>query len=96
HEVLTLINSRVQTPVLKLIIDATAAALAVHENKISEGIAAAIPSLILFSCTASAAAEYANFSSVGQFLAWAIAKIMAGVVATARGDFLDVVSSIEQ
>ncbi|PRC61793.1 hypothetical protein C6A85_06620, partial [Mycobacterium sp. ITM-2017-0098] len=42
------------------------------------------------------AAEYANFSSVGQFLAWAIAKIMAGVVATARGDFLDVVSSIEQ
>ncbi|PRC61649.1 hypothetical protein C6A85_07405, partial [Mycobacterium sp. ITM-2017-0098] len=42
HEVLTLINSRVQTPVLKLIIDATAAALAVHENKISEGIAAAM------------------------------------------------------
>lgn len=159
HEVLALVNSRVHTPVLKLIIDATAAALTVHENKIAEGIAAAMTVLddqqapkqavefaafaaglampvagrgqefepIAARCRAELkttdgmirvmvrycdvlalthtgqldladkrAAEYANFSSVGQFLAWAIAKIMAGVVATARGDFLEVVSSIEQ
>jgi DNA-binding CsgD family transcriptional regulator len=159
HEVLALISSRVHTPVLKLIIDATAAALAVHENKITAGIAAAMTVLddpqapkqavefaafaaglampvagrgqefepIAARCRAELkttdgmirvmvrycdvlalthtgqldladkrAAEYANFSSVGQFLAWAIAKIMAGVVATARGDFPEVVSSIEQ
>lgn len=41
-------------------------------------------------------ADYADFSSVGQFTAWAIARIMAGVVATARGDFPDAVTSIEQ
>ena len=42
------------------------------------------------------AAEYAQFSSAGQFLGWAIAKIMAGLVATYRGKFPDAISSIEQ
>ena len=42
------------------------------------------------------AAEYAEFSSAGQRLGWAIAKIMAGLVAVYRGKFPDVVSSIEQ
>ena len=159
HEVLSLVDSRVHTPAFKLIVDATAAALAVHENKISDGIADAMTVLddprapkqavefaafaaglampvagrgqefepIAARCRAELkttdgmirvmvrycdvlalthtgqldladrrAAEYANFSSIGQFLAWAIAKIMTGVVATARGDFLEVVSSIEQ
>lgn len=159
HEVLALVNARVQLPVLKLVMDATAAALAVHENNIDAGIAVAMTVLadpqapkqavefaafaaglalpvagrgqefepIAARCRAELkttdgmirvmvrycdvlalthtgqldladqrAAEYANFSSVGQFLAWAIAKIMAGVVATARGDFPEVVSSIEQ
>ena len=42
------------------------------------------------------AADYAHFSSAGQFLAWAIAKIMSGLVAVYRGRFPDAVSSIEQ
>ena len=42
------------------------------------------------------AAEYAQFSSEGQFLGWAIAKIMAGLVATYCGRFPDAISSIEQ
>ena len=42
------------------------------------------------------AADYANFSSAGQFLAWAIAKITTGLVATYRGNFPEVISSIEQ
>jgi DNA-binding NarL/FixJ family response regulator len=41
-------------------------------------------------------AEYSQFSSAGQFLGWAIAKIMAGLVATYRGKFPDAISSIEQ
>jgi ATP/maltotriose-dependent transcriptional regulator MalT len=42
------------------------------------------------------AADYAEFSSAGQFLGWAIAKITAGLVATYRGKFRDAISSIEQ
>jgi tetratricopeptide (TPR) repeat protein len=42
------------------------------------------------------AADYAEFSSAGQFLGWAIAKIMGGLVATYRGKFPDAVASIEQ
>jgi DNA-binding CsgD family transcriptional regulator len=42
------------------------------------------------------AADYADFSSAGQFLGWAIAKIMAGLVAVYRGRFPDAASSIEQ
>jgi DNA-binding NarL/FixJ family response regulator len=41
-------------------------------------------------------ADYSQFSSAGQFLGWAIAKIMAGLVATYRGRFPDAISSIEQ
>ena len=159
HEVLALVNERVRHPALRLILDATAAAMAVHENHIEAGITEALRVLadpqapdqavefaafaaglampvagrgdefepIAARCRAEQkttdgmirvmvrycdvlalthtgqfdlaekrAADYADFSSVGQFLAWAIAKIMAGVVATARGDFPEVVSSIEQ
>ncbi|KRE34690.1 LuxR family transcriptional regulator [Mycobacterium sp. Soil538] len=159
HEVLALVNERVRHPALRLILDATAAAMAVHENNIEAGIAEALRVLadpqapdqavefaafaaglampvagrgdefepIAARCRAEQkttdgmirvmvrycdvlalthtgrfrlaekrAADYADFSSVGQFLAWAIAKIMAGVVATARGDFPEVISSIEQ
>jgi DNA-binding NarL/FixJ family response regulator len=42
------------------------------------------------------AAEYIEFSSAGQRLAWAIAKITAGLVAAYRGKLPEVVSSIEQ
>lgn len=159
HEVLALVRERVRIPILELILRATAAAMAVHENRISEGIDEALAVLadpqapeqavefaafaaglampvagrgdefepiaarcradqkhtdgmirvmvrycdVLalthmgdFETAAERALRYADFSSVGQFLAWAIAKIMAGVVATARGDFPEVVSSIEQ
>lgn len=41
-------------------------------------------------------AEYAQFSSAGQFLGWAIAKIMAGVVATHRGKFAEAIPSFDQ
>ena len=42
------------------------------------------------------AADYAEFSSSGQFLGWAIAKITAGLVATHRGNFPDAIASFEQ
>jgi hypothetical protein len=42
------------------------------------------------------AASYALVSSTGQFLPWAIANIMAGLVASYRGKFDDVISTIEQ
>jgi DNA-binding CsgD family transcriptional regulator len=42
------------------------------------------------------AAEYTKFSSEGQFLGWAIAKITAGLVATYRGRFPEAIASIEQ
>ena len=42
------------------------------------------------------AADYAQFTSAGQFLGWALAKIMAGLVAVYRGTFPDAISSIEQ
>ncbi|MET0454700.1 MAG: LuxR C-terminal-related transcriptional regulator [Mycobacterium sp.] len=41
-------------------------------------------------------AQCARFSSSGQFVGWAITKIMAGCVATYRGRFPDAVSSLEQ
>jgi len=40
--------------------------------------------------------EYTQFSSEGQFLGWAIAKITAGLVATYRGRFPEAISFIEQ
>ncbi|ABM14842.1 response regulator receiver protein [Mycolicibacterium vanbaalenii PYR-1] len=159
HEVISLVRERTTHPSLRLFVEAAAAAMAVHENRIDEGIAAALQVLdnplapgqavefaafaaglampvagrgdefepIAARCRADQkptdgmirvmvrycdvlalthlgeldlagrrAAEYADFSSVGQFLAWAIAKIMAGVVATARGEFPDAVTCIEQ
>jgi DNA-binding NarL/FixJ family response regulator len=42
------------------------------------------------------AAEYEEFSSAGQFLGWAIAKITTGLVATHRGRFPEAIASIEQ
>jgi hypothetical protein len=41
------------------------------------------------------AADYAALSFGEEFLPWAIAKIIAGLVATYRGKFLDAISSIE-
>lgn len=159
RDALALVRARTQHPSLTLFVDAAAAAMAVHENKIDDGIAQALAILddarapnqavefaafaagmampvagrgdefepIAARCRAELsstdgmirvmvrycdvlalthtgqldladqrAADYANFSSVGQFLAWAIAKIMAGVVATARGDFAESIQSIEQ
>jgi DNA-binding NarL/FixJ family response regulator len=159
NRLLALLRTRVEHPSLKLIVDATGAAMAVHENRIDEGLAAAVRVLsdpnapkqaidfAAFSaglampvagrggdfepfaarCRAEQkatdgmirlmvrygdvlaltylgdldladrrAADYAQFSSAGQFLGWAIAKIMAGLVAAYRGKFRDAISSIEQ
>jgi DNA-binding NarL/FixJ family response regulator len=159
HQILALLDDRVRHPSLKLVLEAVGAAMAVHENKIAEGIAAAEAVLsdphapkqaidfAAFSaglampvagrgrdfepmaarCRAEQkatdgmirvmvrycdvlaltyigeldladrrATEYAQFSSAGQFLGWAIAKITVGLVATYRGKFADAVSSIEQ
>jgi DNA-binding NarL/FixJ family response regulator len=159
HGVLAVLSRRVKDPSLKLIVEATGAALAVHENRIAEGLA--VSERVLADPTAPAqafefaafsagltmpvvgrggdfepiaarcraeqkatdgmirvmvrycdvlaltysgeldladrrVAEYMEFSSSGQFLGWAIAKIMAGLVATYRGNFPHAISSIEQ
>jgi len=159
NDVLALLRERVTHPSLKSVVEATGSAMAVHENRIAEGLAAAEQVLadphapkqavdfaafsaglampvagrggdfepIAARCRAEQkatdgmirvmvrygdvlaltsigdldmadkrAADYAQFSSAGQFLAWAIAKIMAGLVAAHRGKFPDVISSIEQ
>jgi DNA-binding CsgD family transcriptional regulator len=159
HQVLALLHEQVHHPSLKLIVEAVGSAIAVHENNIAEGLAAAEQVLsdphaprqavefaafaaglampvvgrgcdfepIAARCRAEQtatdgmieamvrygdvlalvhtarldaadqrAADYAHFSSAGQFLAWAIAKIMSGLVAVYRGRFPDAVSSIEQ
>jgi DNA-binding NarL/FixJ family response regulator len=159
HEILELVVERVHNPALRLVVDAVAAAIAVHENRIEEGISAAEAVLadpespkqaVEFAAFAAGlampvagrgdefephadrcraeqrstdgmirvmvrygdvlaltytgqldladkrAADYANFSSAGQFLAWAIAKITAGLVAMHRGNFPAAVSSLEQ
>lgn len=158
-ELLELLHSRVEHPALKLIVDATGSAMAIHQNKIDEGLAAAEQVLadphaprqavdfaafgaglamplagrgrdfepIAARCRAEQkatdgmlrvmvrygdvlaltyvgdldladrrVAEYAQFSSAGQFVGWAIAKIMAGLVATYRGRFREAISSMEQ
>ncbi|MEE4026038.1 LuxR C-terminal-related transcriptional regulator [Gordonia sp. PKS22-38] len=156
---LRLMCDRVEYPTLRLVVDAAGAAMAVHENRIDEGIEAAqrvlddpeSPSQAIEFAAFGAglampvagrgydfepiaarcrpeqkatdgmlkvmvrygdvlaltmvgdldqaerrAAEYAEFSSSGQFVGWAIAKIMAGVVATYRGAFREAVDAIEQ
>jgi DNA-binding CsgD family transcriptional regulator len=158
-DVLSLLRERVTHPSLKLVVAATQSAIAVHQNRITEGIDEAervladprapkqavdfaafaagmampvagrggefepiaarcradqkatdgmIRVMIRYcdvhALTASGeldladrrASEYAEFSSVGQFLGWGIAKVMAGLVAVYRGRFPDAVSSLEQ
>ncbi len=159
HEVLSLLGDRVTHPLLRCVVEATGSAMAVHENDIEAGVAAAETILaradapsqavewaafaaglampvagrgfafepIAARCRAETKATdgmirvmvrycdvlslvytgqlelaqeradgYAEFSSAGQFLAWAIAKIMAGVVAAQRGRFPDAVNLFEQ
>lgn len=159
HRMLDLLNHKVEHPTLRLVVDAVAAAMAVHENRIDEGIALAervlenphapsqaidfaafgaglamsiagrgrdyapyaertrakkkatdgMISVMVRYCDVLAltmvgdlkeardrAAEYTQFSSSGQFLGWAIAKIMAGVAATYSGSFREAISEFEQ
>jgi DNA-binding NarL/FixJ family response regulator len=159
HQVLALLRQRAQHPSLKLVVEATGSAMAVHENRVAEGIAEAERVLadphapkqaidfaafaaglampvagrggdfepIAARCRAERkategmirvmvrycdvlaltsigeldladrrAADYAEFSSAGQRLAWAIAKIAAGLVAVYRGKFSDAISALEQ
>lgn len=159
HLVMDVLRERVRYPALRLVVDATAAALAVHENEIDDGLALAESVLsdpaapkqafefaaftaglampvagrgrdfepiaarsrdqqtptdgmikvmvrygdvLALTMTGQLevaerrAADYATFSSSGQRLGWAIAKITQGVVATYRGRFPDAISSIEQ
>ncbi|MFW0785846.1 LuxR C-terminal-related transcriptional regulator [Gordonia sp. CPCC 206044] len=159
HRILDLLRARVTHPAVRLVVDAAASAMSVHENRIDEGIAEAervladpnAPSqavdfaafgaglampvagrgrdfgLIADRCRPEHKAtdgmikamvrygdvlalvttgeldlaqrradEYAEFSSAGQFVGWAIAKIMGGVVATYRGAFREAVDSLEQ
>ena len=159
QQVLALLRRRVQHPSLRLAVEATGSAMAVHENRIGEGIAEAERVLadpqapeqaiewaafaaglampvagrggdfesIAARCRAEQkptdgmirvmvrygdvlaltsigeldladkrAADYAEFSSAGQRLAWAIAKIMAGLVGVYRGKFPDAISALEQ
>ncbi|OBI46868.1 helix-turn-helix transcriptional regulator [Mycobacterium colombiense] len=159
NQILTLLRQRVQHPSLKLAVEATGSAMAVHENRIAEGIAEAERVLtdpntpkqvvdwaafaaglampvagrgadfepIAAKCRAEQhategmirvmvrycdvlaltsigeldladrrAADYAEFSSAGQRMAWAIAKITFGLVAVYRGNFPDAISALEQ
>jgi DNA-binding CsgD family transcriptional regulator len=159
HDVLAMLHQRVTHPSLRLIVEATGAAMAVHENRFDAGLAAAevvlsnpdspkqavdfaafaaglaLPVVgfgsqyepIAARCRAEQkptdgmirvmvrycdvlalthagqldqadrrVADYTQFSSEGQFLGWAIAKIMAGLVATYRGKFPEAITSIEQ
>jgi DNA-binding CsgD family transcriptional regulator len=159
HQLLDLLRERVQHPSLRLIVEATGSAVAVHQNHIDEGLAAAKAVLadpraptqaVEFAAFAAGlampitgrasefepiaarcrseqkatdgmirvmvrycdvlaltyagdldradqrAADYEEFSSAGQFLGWAIAKITTGLVAVHRGRFPEAISSIEQ
>ncbi len=159
HDILALLRHRVTHSALCLIVESTGAAMAVHENKIADGIAAAESILAETTAPEQAAdfaafaaglampvsgrggdfepiaarcraehkstdgmirwlirygdilalthtgqldladrrvTDYSRFSSQGQFVGWAIAKIMAGLVATYRGNFPGAISSFEQ
>ncbi|WP_054814737.1 helix-turn-helix transcriptional regulator [Nocardia arizonensis] len=158
-ELIDLMNARVEHPALRLVVAGAGAMMAVHENRIADGIAAAEKVLadkdaprqaVDFAAFAAGlampvagrgmdfapiasrsraqqkatdgmirvmvrycdvlalttvgdldladrrATEYSHFSSAGQFLGWAIAKIAAGVVATARGRFREAITAFEQ
>ena len=62
HEVLSLMRAGVEHPSLKLVVDAIASAMAVHENKIEEGIAAA-EAVLADSHAPNQAIEFAAFSA---------------------------------
>ncbi|MGV9712727.1 LuxR C-terminal-related transcriptional regulator [Gordonia sp. NPDC003424] len=159
QHLLELLRSRVQHPSLRLMVDAIGSAMAVHANRIDEGIETAERVLadpespgqaVDFAAFAAGLAmpvagrggdfeaiadrcrpehkptdgqikvmvrygdvlaltttgridlaekraiEYAEFSSAGQFVGWAIAKIMAGLVATYRGSFREAIGTLEQ
>ena len=159
HDVLTLLRERVTHPALRLIVDATGSAVAVHESDLAGGLEAAqsvladpdaptqavdfaafaaglvmgpagrgdefepigarcrvdqkptdgliramirygdVLSLVHSGQLSSAqrrVAEYAEFTSTGQFTGWAITKITDGLVNTYRGRFPDAIRAIEQ
>ncbi|RPA19802.1 LuxR family transcriptional regulator [Gordonia sp. OPL2] len=158
-EILSLLHERVTHPALVRIVEGMESMMAVHENRIDEGIAVARaviadpdapPQAFDFAAFATGLAmpvagqglaydpiaarcraeqkptdgmikvmvrycdvlaltmigdldtaqhradEYNEFSSAGQFLGWAIAKITVGVVATYRGSFTAATSAFEQ
>ncbi|MGV9670832.1 LuxR C-terminal-related transcriptional regulator [Gordonia sp. NPDC003504] len=156
---LDLLRSRVRYPALCLMVEATGSAMAVHANRIAEGIDSAERVLadpespgqaVDFAAFAAGLAmpvagrgrdfeaiadrcrpehkatdgmikvmvrygdvlalattgrvdlaeqraiEYAEFSNAGQFVGWAIAKIMAGLVSCYRGSFREAIGALEQ
>jgi DNA-binding CsgD family transcriptional regulator len=159
RDLLELLRERVSHPALRLIVDATASAMVVHEGDLVAGLAAAqavladpdaptqavdfaafaaglamgpagrgdefepigarcrvdqkptdgliramirygdVLSLVHSGQLAAAerrVAEYAEFTSTGQFTGWAITKITDGLVNTYRGRFPDAIRAIEQ
>lgn len=159
HRLLQLLNERVNHPALRLIVDATSSAMAVHEANLVGGLEAAqavladpdapsqavdfaafaaglvmgpagrgnefepigarcrvdqkptdglIRAMIRYGDVLSLVhsgqldaaqdrvAEYAEFTSTGQFSGWAITKIAEGLVAVYRGQFPEAIRAIEQ
>ncbi|MGV9825605.1 LuxR C-terminal-related transcriptional regulator [Gordonia sp. NPDC003429] len=159
RRILDLLHEEIEHPVLRQVVDAVGAAMAVHENRLDEGIAGAEKILAIpdapkqavdFAAFAAGlampvvgrghdyapyaarcraeqkatdgmvrvmvrycdvlaltmlgeietarkrATEYTEFSSAGQFLGWAIAKIMTGLAATYHGAFREGINEIEQ
>lgn len=158
NDILDLLRRRVTHPVLVLAVEAVGAAMAVHENRIAEGLESAAKVLaepaapaqvvewaafgsglampvagrgsefdriavrcaehkatdgmirvmvryghvLSLACTGELdlagqrAEEYAQFSSAGQFLGWAISGITAGLVASYRGRCPEAIRLMEQ
>ena len=159
RRLITMMDERVSHPALRAVADAVNAAITVHENRITDGIALAEKVLgdpdapgqaVDFAAFAAGlampvagrgrdfepiaarcrpehkatdgmikvmvrygdvlalttvgeldladhrVAEYSRYSSAGQFVGWAIEKIMEGVVATYRGSFRESINVIEQ
>ncbi|MGU3583639.1 LuxR C-terminal-related transcriptional regulator [Rhodococcus sp. C26F] len=159
HRVLDLLRERVHHPALRTLVDAVTASVAVHENRLDEGLTLSaevlsdpdalaqavewaafsaglglpvigrgsefepiarrcfdmrkstdgmIRTMIRYGDVVALAqigdlalaeqrvAEISHFSSSGQYLAWALSKIMAAVIHTNRGCFPEVVTEIEQ
>ncbi|MFD8099839.1 LuxR C-terminal-related transcriptional regulator [Nocardia fluminea] len=159
RELVEMLRERVEHPALRLTVDAAAAAMVVHENRLAEGIEAAerviadpnsprqavdfaafalglampvagrgadfapiaarsraqqkstdgiirvmvrygdvlaLTTIGDLDLAERRATEYREFSSAGQFVGWAIARIAAGVVATYRGRFREAIGAFEQ